>query len=493
MRDQGKRFQILYLFTTVPQILLMLLLYFLLRPLPGMVFLLLLAVIFLAVNLLIVFILRKKTLSGCPYPIRSVVLDARLLLAGHQAVIGICAPEELSPALRMSAGSSALLLTHAAAIALTEDADDPRQQAVADALRGMKVNLRTIRRSYPQVKTWMQDDLIWHVYRDGPALRACVMEDAFPVLRACTAIWEGRGTVPLTEERRTHLLQRWHDEKQEQVPPLCVATADWDGEKLVNICYLGLFQLAWPLRKDALSEVVRFRDAGVNVALSGLSNRLLLPLAEQLHCAAICPDVNPLYITSVPTGRRDELAPGDKYPFGAFSTLQRRLTQLHRWPLYLMAETALLTVGFLLGGLRPGMLVICLCNLIPQLIGMLEPVWYQPIPPLRRDMLRLLLGCGVVALAGWCCISFQRSMAGTLPGAESLFALPTVLVLGYGRIMRRMKPWAQALTIALCAAVLVLPILLYEGIPHLVPCLFMLVGGTLASLPIHLFAKPSLW
>lgn len=493
MRDQTDRFQRLYLLAAPLQVLLLFLCYFLLRTLPAAALLLLLAAAFVGVNFLIVFFLRKRTLEGCPYPIRSVVLDVRLLLAGHQAVIGLCAPEELSPALRMSAGSSALLLTHAAAIALGEDADDARHQAVAEALRGMKVNLRTIRRSYPRAETRMQDGLLWRIYRDGPALRACAMGDALPVLRACTAIWEGRGPVPLAEERRACLLQRWQDEKQEQVPPLCVATADWDGEKLVNICYLGLFRLAWPLREGAPLEVAHFRDAGVNVALSGLSNRLLLPLAEQLGCAAICPDVNPLYITSVPTGRRDELAPGDESPFDAFSTLQRRLTQLHRWPLYLLSEAAMLAAGFLLGGLPPAMLVTCLGLLAFQLCGILAPASREPIPPLRRDMQSLLLGSAAVMLAGWGCIAFQRSMVGALPLAETLFVLPAMAVLVWCRSTCKLSLLWQIVPAVLCAAAIVLFIVLRWGLALLVPCLFMLLGGTLASLPLHGLSRRSLW
>ena len=423
------------------------------------------------------------------WPVRSVVVDARLLLTGRQRVHHVCGPIRASERLRMSAGSSMLLLTHAAAIAIPSDTEDASLRAVRDALAEIKVDAGAIRHHYPETHTLLRDGLLWRIYRDGPRERACALGMPEQVLPLCALIWEAKA-VPLTE---AHLAAIRQGCAEDEVPPVCLASADWSEQGLENVCYLGMFRCGWEVRGEAEAELERIRAVGVNVALAGMSPRVLVPLASRLKCATICPDHHPLILTSVPTGAPGELQVSHgESPARALERLLTLQRFVRRRPLYLALELGLLGGYFLLTELPVLWLVALYLVLLWYPILNFRYDMRLPARSMRRELVSLAAGCGAVLLGGWGCVSFLRSCVGVVPGAELMFLLPAVSVLASHQTWEQGNHGMALQILILIVGVGLLWSLLWSG-AQVLPLLFMLAGGLLFAVPLGALCRSMIW
>lgn len=480
MKDPAGRATRLWMMLLPAWVACMIPLYFLCALLSRPWNLLLTCVCAWALTMALLWTVYQRVLRRYPYPARSVVVDARLVLTGALAVRQVCSPLKPSPKLRMSAGSSMLLLTHSAALILPLEPKQRSERALLTGLGDMKVDVEAIQRRTPVEQQVQASGLIWHIYREGPQVHAVACGTAWQMVRACSQIWE-RTAIPLTEEHRATIL---HAAQKETVPPLCFAMADWTENGVENACYLGMFCFAWVLREDAGQDVMRLRDLGLNVSLTGMTPAALVDVASQLGCATICPDRKPLVLTSVPAGGSAEVwvDPEEGNLARPLARLEQMQRMLPRWGAYLTIGLAAMGL-YLLRTSVPTLVAVLLYGALLCLLAF-SALFVERADglPLRRGMARMLVGCGVLLLVGLAAVRFLRGTVGVVPAAEVNYLVPPAMLL-VAHMFSHAEAWRTRRTWLLLAAVAVeIVCLVVAARDALLPALFTMVAGWLGVL-----------
>ncbi len=424
---------------------------------------------------------RNRALGEFPYPVRTALVDARLLLDGGCRVNGICLPGGTVQPPPATPGPSMLLLTSASALLISPEAQSESQQAVLGCLEGMRVHQRNMINHSPWCGDIQQDGLTWHVYRDGRTQRAFAMGSADELLPLCGLAWQHHA-VPFDRAERAALQS---DCARQSIPPLCFATAPVERGKLGEPAYLGTFFFEQTLRQDAEAEVASLRSAGLNVSLTGMDPLALTALARRLGCATICPDRKPLRL--VPPQQPEEatlsILPGVMSLSGEVRLLMHYQRRFHMQPWMMTAAISLYACCCLVMGL-PALTVgvLHLVMLLPTLLVMLCPkVTPQLSAKQHAWKLAMALLPSVAALA--VCRAFFAATGEPAPGALFLALLPGALVWGCRDMLRasRVKPGAVAIVACVMAAAGVGVALLFGT--GVLPAVFALLAGGIAALP----------
>lgn len=424
---------------------------------------------------------RIRALGEFPHPVRTALVDAKLLLDGGCRVSGICLPGGAVQPPPTAPGPSMLLLTSAASLLIPSKAQSESQQAVLGCLEEMRVHHRNIVSHSPWCGDMEQDGFTWHVYRDGRAQRAFAMGSADELLPLCSLAWQHHA-VPFSPADRAALQS---DCARQSIPPLCLATAPVERGRLGEAVYLGAFFFEQTLRQDAEAELASLRSAGLNVSLTGVDPLTLTALARRLGCATICPDRQPLCL--VPPQRPEEgalsILPGVMSISQEVRLLLQYQRRLSMQPWMMIAALVFYTFCcqlFRLPALTVGAMHLML--LLPTLPVMLCPR-LTPQLSVRRCVFRLCATLLPSALALAVCWSFFTAVGEGAVGALFLSLLPAALVCGCRDMLRASCVHRGVIAAVVCAlAAAGVGVALFFGTGAL-PALWALLAGGLAALP----------
>lgn len=410
---------------------------------------------------------RKSLLCWFPAPpedshllsLNHVDVSAGLLTGGRQEVRSAAHPFITDNTLRLTSGSSMLLLATAAI--LTADQQSPaRREAIVHALSPMGFTPAALQKRCPILGEAALDGVTGIVCRDGLGQRAYFAADPAALLARCPLIWDG-APRPMAEEDRRHALANAGQMAEAGCQPLAYATVDLRSSSNEAV-FLGMLGIGDVLPAEEV--LAPLHKIGLTVSPAGEADVVSLPWLKKQMGIDDLPAADVL-ITPYPaenTGICQMIAaPDDPWPDALADhliTLRRRENALRR-QLWLMALLFLLAAA-----VSPAIWSVPFLAAI-TLPGTRHPEWPQPRACLRAYAVTLAGS----ALLAW----FLRSVS--LPALPELSVIPLSLVMAFASAPRMLHPaWPAWLTsAALCTAAVII-----SG-AGLIPAIFMVIAGLL--------------
>lgn len=218
-------------------------------------------------------ILRNEDVIERLSGLRTVLVDAPLIMEGFDAVRRITAPLETTDPSRLKHQASWMVLT--AAISLGCDACAPLEELV----REMNFEPERLIRQYPRVKTLPYDGergVETTIHKDMGGLRSYAKGDTKSILDKCIKVLDGRERV-MTDKDRERALEAAQEMEEEGLRTLAFATR-WlkePGEYEEEMVFLGIVGMGDLPHLDAPWAMEALRGAGIRPVL--VSAREMMP------------------------------------------------------------------------------------------------------------------------------------------------------------------------------------------------------------------------